>query len=357
MIYQRIFDPDNAYQPSAEDSHANGEHCNGFGDSQSTKYFFSQEIIFAINVAIATGRPLLVGGPTGCGKSAMAQAVAKVLKRRFCSFTITSHTKMDDLYYKIDMVRRLADAHVEKGDGMVNVSDLEKYIRPGPFWWAFDPTGAEGIMSKSRGNNNEPSSKTDVQICKAQDIAGKEVKNPEGTLILLDEMDKADPDLPNNLLRTLGNMEFHIPELGKTIEAPPSNPAVSFSEEFKKRPLIFLTTNDEQTFSEPFIRRCIRVNVKTPENQEEYKVIARLHFGGKNEIVPHKVAQAMIEKCKQRGDFPSIAEYLDAVRTVCRLFPQATSINTGEFFNTDDWKFIQEKVLGIPLQDETKDSP
>jgi len=131
MDYRKLFDPEDVEDFGARRSGSVGDRRDGlvyvYGDSKSS------EIVLAVNVALATGRPLLVRGPSGSGKSSLALNVARVLDYRYYEHVVTSRTVALDLLWRFDVVRRLSDA---QAGGTKPLSD---YIEPGVLWWAFDP--------------------------------------------------------------------------------------------------------------------------------------------------------------------------------------------------------------------------
>src|ERR1051326_4343348 len=184
----------------------------------------------AVNVAGASGRPLLIGGPSGCGKTSLAFHVAQTMKWPLFMMSVTSRTQARDLLYTIDHLRRLQDAYDKK------LGPWGNYLKPGPLWEAFDPEAA----AARTGNSPLPNA-ADGQIRLPE-------PGPEnGAVVLLDEIDKADPDVPNNLLEPLGSYEFGVEELDK---------AKVYARRF---PFIVLTTNNERQLPAAFLRRCIQV--------------------------------------------------------------------------------------------------
>ncbi len=250
-------------------------------------YVFDDEIRLAVNLALATGRPLLVGGPSGCGKSSLARAVADLTGWSYVERTITSRLQARDLLYEIDHLKRLQDAqHGEIKD------DERHYIVPGPLFWAFAPDKARELLADTgRG---------------AQVPAG--VKEGAGnTVILLDEIDKADPDVPNDLLIPLGQLEFEIVELARPIECPTG--AV---------PFLVLTTNGERDLPPAFLRRCVELRIKPAENspagRDKLFAIARKHGLDLGDDTLAKLADAFFAAPRPERREANPAEFLDLAR-------------------------------------------
>ena len=260
----------------------------GIADRASpAEYVFDDEIRLAVNLALATGRPLLVGGPSGCGKSSLARAVAELTGWSYVERTITSRLQARDLLYEIDHLKRLQDAQ----HGEIR-RDERHYIVPGPLFWAFAPdTARELLADTDRG---------------AQVPAG--VKGGAGsTVVLLDEIDKADPDVPNDLLIPLGQLAFEIAELGKPIECA-----------IGAFPFLVLTTNGERDLPPAFLRRCVELRIRPAENspsgRDKLFAIARKHgldLGGETLA---KLADAFFAAPRPERREANPAEFLDLAR-------------------------------------------
>lgn len=229
------FEPPDRFR--AGDSDARGDSRTG------GIYVFNDRIRLAIQVALATGRPLLVRGDSGWGKSSLAAASAKYLGWKFYEEVITSRTQARDLHWSIDLLRRLNDAQAQKLD-----QDWKRYVYPGTLWKAFDPDGA--AMQRRIYDRKQSES-----VSAASD--GKSMR----TVILLDEIDKADPDVPNNLLVSLGSLEFHVDEIDQKVRADKAN-----------APLVFITTNEERELPTAFLRRCIELKLPAiPDDDRDGK--------------------------------------------------------------------------------------
>jgi len=185
-------------------------------------YVLSKELRDNVNVAIALGRPLIVKGEPGTGKTLLAHSIAKGLGKKFIVWNIKSTTKAQEGLYVYDTVQRLNDARFGDND----VSDIKRYIKLGKLGEAF--------------------------------------ASEEQVVLLIDEIDKADIEFPNDLLNELDEMSFYIPETKETIKA-------------KTRPIVIITSNSEKELPDPFLRRCIfhYIEFPTPELMEE---IVHVHF-------------------------------------------------------------------------------
>lgn len=290
------------------------KQTDSIGDrSDGRIYVYTDEITLALDVAIATGRPLLVSGPTGTGKSSLARNAALQRGWRYYEKTITSLTQARDLLWEIDHLRRLNDAHAQKLD-----PDFTTYTRPGVLWWAMSHDSAE----------------------KQAAVFGPACKDPnlgadhERAVVLLDEIDKADPDVPNNLLVPLGSFEFQIDEIGRTVTLDRRN-----------KPLILITTNGERELPAAFLRRCVELHIP-PADDKRLLDIAAAHFEEK-ERADLSATLEVIKKARPEGfaedALPSPAEFNDTVRAIATL-PDQSPARIAELIV---WKQSQAaKVVG-----------
>jgi MoxR-like ATPase len=286
------FEPKQYSIPTAE-----SEKSVVFGErGEGRIYRWDDKVVFAVKVAQATKRPLLLKGPAGSGKSSLAPFIAHTLKRPFYSFTVTARTQVRDMEWEFDALARLNDANVSHNDYAISVKvkQLHNYITPGVLWWAFDRDSAA-----RRGA--EPGQS--LQVGAAKDPAGDHPNNSGGAVVLIDEIDKADPDVPNNLLDVLGSHQFVVQET-KTIVTD------------KQQPLILVTTNDERELPDAFLRRCIVLQLEA-KSEKELVEIANEHFPKRQDTLYADVAKRLVELREQAEQedrrLPSTAEYLDAI--------------------------------------------
>ena len=197
-------------------------------------YVATDDLKVAVNAAIVLERPLLVKGEPGTGKTVLAEEVAKALSSPLLTWHIKSTTKAQQGLYEYDAVSRLRDSQL----GDPRVSDIANYIKRGKLWDAFT--------------------------------------HAERPVLLIDEIDKADIEFPNDLLLELDRMEFHVYETGETIKAA-------------KRPVVIITSNNEKELPDAFLRRCFFHYIKFPEMATMNQIV-EVHFPG---IKQRLVAEAM----------------------------------------------------------------
>ena len=289
------------FEPEAGRYQAGGGKTSAtFGERGEGKiYVWEPRTVFAVQVAQTTHRPLLLRGPAGSGKSSLAPFVANVLGAPFYSFTVTARSQARDMMWEFDALGRLNDANVAQSDDAARkrVGNLHNYVRPRALWWAFDRDSARLRGAPSEG---------ELQVAPAEDPAGD---GGGSAVVLIDEIDKADPDVPNNLLEALGSRQFTIGDTGTTVVD-------------RQKPLVMITTNEERELPRAFLRRCIVLHLKA-KTASELCEIARQHFDGDHEPLYDKVA-ATLESVRQQAlraneRPPSTAEYLDAVAAAIEL--------------------------------------
>jgi MoxR-like ATPase len=277
------------------------------GSWPATRHQFDEKSIWAIKAAVAAQRPLLVRGEPGTGKSQLARAAAHLLKRAFISEVVHARSECHDLQFHFDAVARLGEAQTlglldRAGDELMELLDPVRFISPGALWWAFNWSSAEKQFQKSNKAARRPEKPEDWQP-------------NSGTVLLIDEIDKADADLPNGLLETLGNGAFTVPYLDEAVRVNAQDPV----------PLVVITTNEERELPNAFIRRCLVLYLNLPE--EGQALIqwlcerGRVHFENQcSEKVRQQAAQQLVkdrdEARKLSLPAPGQAEYLDILRAV-----------------------------------------
>lgn len=300
-----------------------------YGSWPPTKHYFDNEdVIYAVKTALASRRPLLVMGEPGTGKSQLARAVAHVLGRQFVSEVVNARSESQDLICRFDAVGRLATAQtlkVEAGDqsSIKEALKPENFIAPGALWWVLDWESANKVHTKSEYQLQRPE-------------MPKDWKPEDGSVLLIDEIDKADAELPNGLLEILGNNAVTIPWLNRPIGGDGSAP-----------PLIIISTNEERELPPAFIRRCLVLSLGLPpdESLEEWLVArGELHFGEHCDFkLRTEAARQLILDRKAAKDLgltpPGQAEYLDILRAL------ATFKEAGE-----DPHLMLERISGFALK-------
>lgn len=220
-------------------------------------YVATHDLRMAVNAAVTLQRPLLIKGEPGTGKTMLAEEVARALNKPLLTWHIKSTTKAQQGLYEYDAVSRLRDSQL--GDG--RVSDISNYIKRGKLWEAFD--------------------------------------RDDQAVLLIDEIDKADIEFPNDLLQELDRMEFYVQETDETIRA-------------EVRPVVVITSNNEKELPDAFLRRCFFHYIRFPD-AETMQDIVEVHFPG---IKPRLVAEALrtfyeIRDTPGLKKKPSTSELLD----------------------------------------------
>jgi MoxR-like ATPase len=255
----------------------------------------------------------LVSGSPGTGKSSLARSVARWQGWPFYQKVITSRTQARDLLWRFDSLRRLGDAQVagQDQDALQRLNNRFEYIEPEVLWWAFNPSSANG-----RGAP-EDKPVTNLAVDPAEMLGPRptcdwlspdeRTAHPKRAVVLLDEIDKADPDVPNDLLVPLGALQFEVAET----ETP-----VALADNMAP-PLIIITNNRERDLPPAFLRRCIALNLPDPDVPWLVKIATR-RFGDKDKALYEAVAQQMpLNHSPDNRVAAGTAEFLDAVRT-CR---------------------------------------
>lgn len=253
---------------------------------------FDAETASALRAAEAAGRPLLLRGAPGTGKSqtARAAATAAAPQRLFLSIVIDGRTEAQDLQWRYDAIGRLSDAHASGSAA----KDAAHYVSPGPLWWAFEWKEANEQWER-RKQGDRPQSPHDW-------------KPEHGTVLLIDEIDKADPDLPNAFLEVLGNQGFSVPFLGQSVVRGATPP------------LVIITTNEERELPDAFLRRCFVHILKPPADLVAMgrRHLARRRLEGRCftkvlERAAELIAKDQVRARELKTYAPGLAEYLDLV--------------------------------------------
>ncbi len=262
----------------------------------TSQYVTTGELTLAVNAAIQLQRPLLLKGEPGTGKTMLAEEVAQALKMPLLQWHIKSTTKAQQGLYEYDAVSRLRDSQLAGIDGGDRVKDIHNYIVKGVLWQAFTAD---------------------------QPVA-----------LLIDEIDKADIEFPNDLLREIDRMEFYCYETRELIRA-------------KHRPLVFITSNNEKELPDAFLRRCFFHYIKFPD-PETMKKIVDVHFPN---VRGDLIAAAMkhfyevrnVEGLKKK---PSTSEVLDWIRLLT-----AEEIPV-ELFHSNETAKMRTPLLGALIKSE-----
>ncbi len=223
----------------------------------SSDYVVSDELMHAVNVAIALQKPLLIKGEPGTGKTMLAESISKALSKNLIIWNIKSTTKAQEGLYVYDTVQRLYDSQFGEGD----VSDIKKYIKLGRL--------------------------------------GESFTSEDQAVLLIDEIDKADLEFPNDLLWELDKMEFYINETKETVRT-------------KHRPIVIITSNAEKELPDAFLRRCIFHYIEFPDASKMEEIV-RVHYGDIEEKLLGQAMEAFywIRDLKEIQKKPSTSELLD----------------------------------------------
>ena len=230
--------------------------------SSTKEYVASQQLMASVNVAIALQKPLLIKGEPGTGKTMLAQAVAKSLNKKLIIWNIKSTTKAQDGLYMYDTIQRLYDGQF----GEEGVDDIARYIKLGKLGEAFE--------------------------------------SEEQVILLIDEIDKADLEFPNDLLWELNQMEFYIHETKRTVKA-------------KHRPIVIITSNAEKELPDAFLRRCIFHYIDFPD-EALMEEIVKTHYPNVEENLLKNAMDVFyqIRSLKDIRKKPSTSELIDWINAL-----------------------------------------
>src|SRR3990172_3023238 len=220
-------------------------------------YIATEDLTLAVNAAITLQRPLLIKGEPGTGKTMLAEEVARALGKPLYQWHIKSTTKAQQGLYEYDAVSRLRDSQL----GDPKVQDIANYIKKGPLWEAFESQAP--------------------------------------AVVLIDEIDKADIEFPNDLLRELDRMEFYVYETRQLVRA-------------KQRPAIIITSNNEKELPDAFLRRCFFHYIRFPD-EETMRQIVDVHFPGLKKNLLKEALEVFFQIREVPGlkKKPSTSELLD----------------------------------------------
>ena len=226
----------------------------------SQNYIATDDLMLAVNAAVTLQRPLLIKGEPGTGKTMLAEEVALALGKPLLQWHIKSTTKAQQGLYEYDAVSRLRDSQL----GEEKVKDIANYIAKGTMWRAFE---------------------SDQQV-----------------VLLIDEIDKADIEFPNDLLRELDRMEFYCYETRETVVA-------------RHRPIIFITSNNEKELPDAFLRRCFFHYIRFPEKSTMQKIVD-VHFPGLKKALLKEAMEVFFDIREMPGlkKKPSTSELLDWIK-------------------------------------------
>lgn len=259
-------------------------------------HLFEPDDVDAVEVAMAAGRPLLLRGEPGVGKSQLADAVAAALGRPIAKKIIDSRTEARDLFFEVDFVERLNEAQMSAFGSRNRASrrrdiEIRRFTRPGALWWGFDRKSAIACGKATHGSESQAHAESG------------------GTVILIDEIDKAESDVPNGLLVALGDGWFEGPDKVRV-------------ECRGQPPFIVITTNNERDLPDAFMRRCVVHNMAVPDGNP------KSFFTRRGEVIYQECSLTVIEKAaddllKDRSAAaalgerkPGLAEYLDLLRVL-----------------------------------------
>ena len=246
--------------------------------SSTETYVASPDLALAVNAAVTLERPLLVKGEPGTGKTELARQVAASLGLPIIEWNVKSTTRAQQGLYEYDAVSRLRDSQL----GEARVHDIGNYIRKGKLWQAFE---------------------ADAKV-----------------VLLIDEIDKADIEFPNDLLQELDRMEFHVYETAETIVA-------------RHRPVVIITSNNEKELPDAFLRRCFFHYIRFPDAETLKRIVAVHHPGLKPRLLDEALTQFLeLREAPGLKKKPSTSEFLDWLKLILAedLSPEDLKRPAGE---------------------------
>ena len=228
--------------------------------SGTKNYITTQDLLIAVNASIELEKPLLIKGEPGTGKTELARQIAQGLGLNIIEWNIKSTTKAQQGLYEFDAINRLRDSQLKSG----NIDNLSKYVKKGKIWESFE--------------------------------------SPKKTVLLIDEIDKADIEFPNDLLQEIDKMEFFVYETGENVRA-------------KNRPIVIITSNNEKELPEAFLRRCFFHYIRFPDFETLKKIVQVHHPNIKKSLLDSALKSFFtIRETPGLKKKPSTSEALDWIK-------------------------------------------
>ena len=228
--------------------------------SGTKNYITTQDLLIAVNASIELEKPLLIKGEPGTGKTELARQIAQGLGLNIIEWNIKSTTKAQQGLYEFDAINRLRDSQLKSG----NIDNLSKYVKKGKIWESFE--------------------------------------SPKKTVLLIDEIDKADIEFPNDLLQEIDKMEFFVYETGANVRA-------------KNRPIVIITSNNEKELPEAFLRRCFFHYIRFPDFETLKKIVQVHHPNIKKSLLDSALKSFFtIRETPGLKKKPSTSEALDWIK-------------------------------------------
>ena len=228
--------------------------------SGTKNYITTQDLLVAVNASIELEKPLLIKGEPGTGKTELARQISQGLGLNIIEWNIKSTTKAQQGLYEFDAINRLRDSQLKSG----NIDNLNKYVKKGKIWESFE--------------------------------------SPKKTVLLIDEIDKADIEFPNDLLQEIDKMEFFVYETGENVRA-------------KNRPIVIITSNNEKELPEAFLRRCFFHYIRFPDFETLKKIVQVHHPNIKKSLLDSALKSFFtIRETPGLKKKPSTSEALDWIK-------------------------------------------